>query len=368
MANEPGGPPPAATLMALREECNRFLNGHGYRRAGDFLAMIPADVEMDRYGQGGVVAAFEQEVARLLGKEAALFVPSGTMAQQTTLRVHADRHGRRGVVFHPHCHLDWHEERGYERLHHLHGLPAGRLGVPLTLEDLEQVAEPPAALLLELPQRNLGGTLPSWDALVAQTQWARTRGAAVHMDGARLWEALPFYERSASQVAALFDTVYVSFYKGLGGIAGSAVAGPAEIVAEIAQWRTRHGGRLVALWPYAAAARSALAQRLSKMPQYYAHARAVAGALEGLPGVEVTPNPPVSPMMHVLLPGTAGDLATRAATLAAREHVWTFAQPFASDSPHRQRVEFSVGDATLGCAPSEVRRWMAELAGLPPEA
>lgn len=330
--------------------------------------MIPADVEMDRYGHGGVVAQFEQELALLLGKEAALFVPSGTMAQQATLRVHADRRGRRGVVFHPRCHLDWHEERGYERLHALHGLLAGGLDVPLSLAHLEQVAERPAALLLELPQRSLGGTLPAWDALVAQTDWARARGAAVHMDGARLWEALPFYERSAAQVAAVFDTVYVSFYKGLGGIAGSAVAGPAEVVAEIAQWRTRHGGRLVALWPYAAAARTALRDRLSKMPQYYAHARAVAAALEGLPGVEVTPNPPVSPMMHVLLPGTAGELAVRAAAIAAREHVWTFAQPFASDSPHRQRIEFTVGDATLRCAPGEVRRWMAELAGLPPDA
>lgn len=360
--------PSAATLLALREASTRFVNGHGQRRAADFLAMIPADVEMDRYGHGGVVAQFEEELAQLLGKEAALFVPSGTMAQQATLRVHADRRGPRGVVFHPHCHLDWHEERGYERLHGLHGLPAGRLDAPLTLGDLERVAEPPAALLLELPQRNLGGTLPLWDALAAQADWARRRGAAVHMDGARLWEALPFYERSASQVAALFDTVYVSFYKGLGGIAGSAVAGPAALVAEVAEWRTRHGGRLVALWPYAAAARTALRDRLTKMPQYCAHARALAAALEGLPGVEVTPNPPVTPMMHVLLPATAGELASRAAALAAREHVWTFAQPFASDSPHRQRIELTVGDATLQCAPAEVRRWMAELAGLPPDA
>ncbi len=244
----------AASLLARRDACTRFLNGHGRQSAADYLALIPADVDMDRYGQGGVVAQLEQELAALLGKEAALFLPSGTMAQQATLRVHADRRGRRGVVFHPYCHLDWHEERGYERLHGLHGIPAGRLEAPLSLESLERVAERPAALLLELPQRNLGGTLPTWPELTAQVAWARSRGAAVHLDGARLWEALPFYGRSAAEVAALFDTVYVSFYKGLGGIAGSAVAGSAEVVAEVAQWRTRHGGRLVALWPLAAAA------------------------------------------------------------------------------------------------------------------
>lgn len=358
----------AASLMALRETCTRFLNGHGRQSAAEFLALIPPDTDMDRYGQGGVVAQLEQELAALLGKEAALFLPSGTMAQQAALRVHADRRGRRGVVFHPYCHLDWHEERGYERLHGLHGIPAGRLEAPLSLESLERVAELPAALLLELPQRNLGGTLPAWDELTAEVAWARSRGAAVHLDGARLWEALPFYGRSAAEVAALFDTVYVSFYKGLGGIAGSAVAGSAEIVAEVAQWRTRHGGRLVALWPLAAAARTALARRLPLMPRYFAHAQAIAQALAGLESVEVLPGPPVSPMMHLVVPATAPELAQRAARVAEREQVWTFAQPFARDTPHRQRLEFTVGDATLDFAPAEVRRLVAQLAGLPPDA
>ena len=74
-------------------------------------------------------------------------------------------------------------------------------------------------MLLELPQRELGGTLPTWDELVAQVTWARERGAAVHLDGARLWEATPFYDqsydKSLANIAALFDTIYVSFYKGL---------------------------------------------------------------------------------------------------------------------------------------------------------
>jgi threonine aldolase len=70
-------------------------------------------VEPDRYGAGGAVAALEAEVADLLGKPAALFLVSGTMAQQAALRVHADHRNRRGIVFHPACHLEWHEGRGY---------------------------------------------------------------------------------------------------------------------------------------------------------------------------------------------------------------------------------------------------------------
>ena len=119
-----------------------------------------------------------------------MYLPSGTMAQQAVLRVHADRRGRRTVLFHPECHLRQHEEQALERLHGLIGRPVGR---PVPAADrsptCEQVAEPPAALLLELPQRDLGGQLPAWDDLAAQVAWARERGAAAHLDGARLWEA-----------------------------------------------------------------------------------------------------------------------------------------------------------------------------------
>jgi threonine aldolase len=319
------------------------------------LGTIPSDVEADRYGSGGIVDELEAEVASMLGKPAALFLPSGTMGQQATLRVHADRSGRRAIVFHPACHLDWHEGRGYQRLHGLVGVPAGEIGEPLTRSTLDLVHELPAALLVELPQRDLGGTLPEWDDLVAQVSWARERGAAVHMDGARLWEAAPWYGRPLAEIAALFDTVYVSFYKGLGAIAGCCVAGPTDVVAEVSDWRTRHGGRMFAMWPYAASALTSLRTRLPRMPTYYRHALAIADALGNLPGVEVLPNPPQSPMMHLQLSVTAADLQHRAFDIARREKIWTFPRPFATVSPAVQRIEFTVGDATLDFTPAEVR-------------
>ncbi len=350
-------------LEELRGRCTRWLNGHGRRSPAELLALIPDDVEADRYGAGGVVATLEAEVAALLGKDAALFLPTGTMAQQAVLRVHADRRSRRTVVWHPACHLDGHEERGYQRLHGLVGVPAGDLRGPLTRAALEPIAEPPAALLLELPQRDLGGTLPSWEELRSMVDWARDRGAAVHMDGARLWEATPFYGRPAAEIAALFQTVYVSFYKGLGGIAGCCVAGDADVVAEVAQWRTRHGGRVFALWPYAAAALTALRERLPRMPDYLGHARSVAAALAGIDGVRVLPDPPQAPMMHIRLAVTVDDLRQRAVDIAERDGVWTFADPFASDGPDLQRLELSVGEATMGFEPDEVRDLVARLAG-----
>lgn len=349
--------------VGLREACTRFLAGHGRRTTADLLALIPADTAQDRYGQGGVVAELEAEVAALLGKEAALFLPSGTMAQQATLRVHADRRGRRDVVFHPYCHLDWHEGRAYARLHHLHGVPAGPIGEPLCRASLEAITQAPAALLIELPQRDLGGVLPEWDELTAMVDWAHAQGAAVHMDGARLWEATPYYNRTPGQIASLFDTVYVSFYKGLGGIAGCCVAGPGEVVAEVSEWRTRHGGRLFGLWPYAASALAVLRTRLPKMPSYYSHALAIARALHGISGLRVLPDPPQAPMMHIQLDATPDELATRAHEIARRDKVWTFDRPVAVDPGSHLRVELSVGDATMQFTPDEVRSLFQELAG-----
>ena len=182
-------------LDTLRRACDRAISGHGPARAADLLATVPPDTLVDRYGDGGVVAELEAEVAGVLGLPAAVFLPSGTMAQQAALRVHADRRGRRTVLFHPECHLRQHENQALERLHGLIGRPVGDRSRLLTLPDLEQVAEPPAALLLELPQRDLGGQLPAWDDLRAQVARARERGAAAHLDGARLWEAGAGYGR-----------------------------------------------------------------------------------------------------------------------------------------------------------------------------
>jgi hypothetical protein len=214
-----------AERRALRAGCDRTLHGHGLRTAADTLAelatLTPDELAVDIYGEGGTVAVLEDEVRALLGKPAAVFMPSGTMVQQSALRIHADHRDRRVVAFHPTCHLELHEDKAHQRLHGLIGRPVGDGRSLLTLADLDAVREPLAALVIELPQREIGGRLPTWQALVAQVAWARERGAAVHLDGARLWECGPFYGRPLSEIAGLFDTVYVSFYKGLGGTAGA---------------------------------------------------------------------------------------------------------------------------------------------------
>jgi len=351
-----------ADLTALRDRCTKFLHGHGPVRAADLLATIPADTAVDRYGDGGVVSALEAEIAGLLGKPAAVFLPSGTMAQQAVLRVHADRRGRRTIVFHPMCHLEQREGQGYRRLQMLAGRKAGDPNRLLTTEDLAGIAEPAAALLLELPQRDIGGQQPAWEDLAAQSDWARSAGAAVHLDGARLWESAAGYGRSPAEVAALFDTVYVSFYKGIGALPGCCVAGPEEIIAEVREWRERLGGTLFGLWPNAASALTCLAIRLPRMAGYLEHARAIAAALSEVPGVRVVPDPPQTPMMHLLLATTAERFAATARGLAAEQELWTWPGAMTTADRRLQRVELAVGDATCSLSATEVAAAVAAFA------
>ena len=348
-------------IAARRAACTDTFLGNGLGRPPELLASIGDDVEPDVYGEGGVVADLEREVAELLGKPAAVFLPSGTMAQAATLRVHADARGLRTVLWHPYCHLARHESESYARLHGLVGRSVGDLPRLLTRDDLNEVAEPVAALLIELPQRDLGGQLPSFDDLAAQVAWARERGTAVHLDGARLWEASAGYRRPPAEIAALFDTVYVSFYKGVGALPGCCVAGSAADVAQVKEWRKRLGGTLFALWPAAASARHRLPPTLAEMPARMEHAHAVAAALDALPGVRVLPSPPQTPMMHLWLSTSAEAYAEKAERMAETDKLWVWPRAVATGAPGTVAVELTVGSATLRHDPSFIAATVAAL-------
>jgi len=337
--------------------CERWLSGrrpvaaaHRLRQAADAL---DPEARPDHYGEGAVVEDFERRVAELLGMEAAMVVPSGTMAQQIALRLHCDQRATSTVAFHPTCHLELHEHAGYA---HLHGLKAELVGDRdrlIELADLERLHARVGVLLLELPQREIGGQLPEWDDLLAQTSWARERDVALHLDGARIWEAAPYYGRPHAELAGLFDTVYVSLYKGLGGVAGSVLAGPAQLIAQARVWRRRHGGELSSLFPLAAAALPGLETLVPRMPEFLDHARAVAAALTEVPGVTVIPNPPQTPMFHVHLRGEPDELRDRALDLARHRRVWLFAPPVRGLVAGVCTVELYLGEPALEFAPSE---------------
>ncbi len=139
--------------------------------ADDFAAMgawcEAHDVAYDRYGDGDVVGDLERKVAGLLGKPAAVLMPSGVMAQLAALRVWCGRAGVDRFGFHPTSHLAVHEDQAYAALMRLDAVPLGDRLRPLVAADLEACRERLACLIVELPIREAGGQLPSWDALDA---------------------------------------------------------------------------------------------------------------------------------------------------------------------------------------------------------
>ena len=344
----------------LAQECTRWLAGHPRTRhtaqalLADLAAAADPALLADVYGQGEVIADFENQVATLLGKEAAVFMPSGTMAQQIALRIWADRRSTPHVAFHPTCHLEIHEQKGYQLLHHLHGILVGSPYRLLTLDDLKQVKETLAAVLLELPQREIGGQLPAWDKLMAIANWAKERGILLHMDGARLWECKPFYGRAYAEIAGLFDSVYVSFYKILGGIAGAMLLGPEDAIAEARIWQRRHGGNLIRMFPFVLSAKQGLEARLDRMEQYHDKAVEFAEALSTLPQIELMPNPPQTNMMHVFIRGDADRLDQAALDIAREQRIWLVNNWMPRQIPAYHKFELTVGDASLEFSGDEV--------------
>jgi threonine aldolase len=348
-----------ARRQEIFQACERFLNGHGPRRMQDELIVLAATASehqaMDRYGSGGALEALEVEVAALFGKPAAVFMPSGTMAQQIAMRLHAESTRCSSIAFHPTCHLELHEHRGYGYLHRLDACLVGRRDRLLELEDLEAVAQPIGALLLELPQREIGGCLPSWEALQAQADWARERGIPLHLDGARLWECAPFYGKTYTDLASLFDSVYVSFYKTLGAIAGAALLGSEDFISEARLWQRRHGGNLVSMYPFALSAREGMRKRLGKMALYCDRARQVAECLGAISGVRITPNPPQTNLFHVYLPTDGERLLNASAALAQAQKIALFTRTRACDMPGHCAVEISIGDAASALRDDEIQ-------------
>jgi threonine aldolase len=307
------------------------------------------------------MAALESRVASLLGLEAALFFPSGTMAQQVALRIHADRRGRRTFAAHPQNHLDVWEERGYAAVHGLRHRPTGNRHELMTAADLVAIEEPLAAVVWELPQRDLGGALPTWDQLREEVAVARAAGAAIHMDGARLWEAQTFYRLPLSEIAGLFDTVYVSLYKGLGGLRGALLAGDRVTVAEATVWRRRLGGAISDAWPVAISALLGLDTLLPRMPEFREHAIAVAAAITADRVASVAPNPPQTPIFHVHLPAGRRAVERAAADLVAAHGVQLFPRVRTAPDPERCSFEVSVGPNALELSPAEVAALIREL-------
>ncbi|WP_433160100.1 threonine aldolase family protein [Kribbella sp. CA-247076] len=347
---------------AAAADCERWLSAHKLpvRTRLQELVEATTDDEVDTYGAGGDVAALEREVADLLGKPAAVFMPTGVMAQQSVLRVYADRAGTDRVAVHGLSHLLVHELNALEEVHRLR---IERLTAEPRQPRPDELAAIPgklAAVTLELPLRDAGFVLPTWDELVVFAESCAERGVPLHLDGARLWESTPYLEHSLAEVAALASSVYVSFYKVLGGLSGAALAGPEDVIAEVRRWQRRLGGNVYTLFPYAVSAREGLRTVLPRMGELYRRAVELSMALQA-EGFRVFPEPPHTNSFRVYAPRAAEaiDVASVERMERTREAICQPWRP--ADVPGWSWVELVVTPSTLDWKVDEVAKAYGEL-------
>jgi threonine aldolase len=286
--------------------------------------------------------------------------PSGIMAQQSVLRVWSDRQASTRVAIQDMSHLLTYESDGPQQLN---GYRYERLTTGPTVatkEHLDAIPGRLAALLIELPLRDAGYLLPTWEELVALSAAARERGVPLHVDGARLWESQPHLGHDLAEIAALADSVYVSFYKGLGGLAGAVVAGPEDVVDEARRWRHRHGGTLFSMTPYALAGLRGLRTLLPQMGAFHERAVELAAALQER-GLAIHPTPPQTTAFQVHVAMAADDINERIVTVLEEDHV-ALVQPMSPGRfPGTAWTEFTVGAGTLDWTVEEAADALAAL-------
>jgi threonine aldolase len=336
--------------MAAMRASDRMLSGVRPRTMRELLATLSAAGDLDRlpdYSGDGPVTELEERVAELLGTAAAVFFPTGTMAQQVALRYGADLTGTTTVAVHPLGHQERHEEHAYAQVSGLRTVWPTTAPRNPTADEVAALGEPVGTLVLELPLRDAGFVLPTWDELVAVAAAARAIGARVHFDGARIWESTPYLAHSLGEIAGLADSTYVSFYKTVGGLSGAALAGTAELAAYARVWRHRYGGAVFQQWPAALTALAGLDAELHHVPEYVRHAGTVATALAALPGARVYPDPPHTHRFRLWLPYPAQALNDAAVVFAEEEKVWFAAGWWDTDVPGMATTEITVAGPAL---------------------
>lgn len=337
------------------------LAGHGagpgaaaaeLERVAGWLRAHPTQ-ELDVYGRGALVETFEARVAELLGVEAARWMPSGCMAQPIALRVWSDRaadsHKRR-IGLHPTSHLELHECTSYARLHGLEKVALGAADAPFDATHIEAAGDL-AAVVLELPAREIGGQVPSWEELVKISKAVRAGGGRLHLDGARLWQTM-YDNKPLAEICALFDSVYVSFYKDIGALPGAMLLGPREFIDEAVVWQRRQGGTLYSAHANIVSAMLNLEERLPRMFEYRAKALAVASAIRSRLGRtafhSITPDPPHASMLHLVLKGPSqAELEALRDKVALEHGIRIFSRIRAEVGDGLWYTEISFGDACL---------------------
>jgi len=289
-------------------------------------AMAEAEVGDDVFGDDPTVNRLQERVAQLLGKEAAIYVPSGSMANQTSIRAQTQPGDE--IIAHADSHI----------YHYEAGAPAGLSGCSIRLlagprgtfdaAAVRAAIRPPdshfpqsALIVVENTHNRGGGTCWSIDEIARIRQVADEFRVRMHLDGARLMNACVAKGHSPTQYTKYFDTVSMCFSKGLGAPVGSAVAGSKETIKRVHRFRKMFGGGMRQAGVIAAAALYALDHNIERLAEDHANAKRLASAIAILPGVSIDVDAVETNILYVDVHESTG--TAKSVCDALREHqVW----------------------------------------------
>jgi threonine aldolase len=262
----------APAVAAILPSARAATGDHRVVGIGDGIAHTPEEyasllqklsggIKPDSYSLGGVVSQLEEKVAAAVGKETAVWLPTGTLANHLAVRLLAGE--KRRVLVQQECHL--YNDCGdcCETLSGLNMIPLAAGKATFTLEDCQgeadrgasgRVAVPIGAIQIETPVRRKTGEAFDLAEMKRISQWARERKIGMHLDGARLFLASAYSGVPLREYTALFDTVYVSMYKYFNAASGAVLAGPKSLLENLFQTRRMFGGGLSHVWPFATVA------------------------------------------------------------------------------------------------------------------
>lgn len=215
----------------------------------------------DDYSRGGVVEELETRVAATLGKEAAVWLPTGTLANHLAVRLLAGN--RRRVLVQAESHLFNDCGDCAQTLSGLHLVPLAPGQATFRMEDVDRAAydasqgrveTPIGAIQIETPVRRRRGERFDFEEMKKVAAWGRAHNVGLHLDGARLFLESAYTQRPVKEYGALFDTVYISMYKYFNAASGAVLAGPKALLANLYHTRRMFGGGLQHSWPFAAVA------------------------------------------------------------------------------------------------------------------
>lgn len=296
---------------------------------------------VDVYNQNGRVLELEKRIAALLNKPACLFFPKGTVAQLCALKVSAEQRKNNKLVLHSMSHIVLDEDDAYQSLMGLKGITIGDHSTPFNMQDIESITEKFATLSVEIPIRRAGFKLTQWEQLEAMSQWCKAEQIHFHMDGARLWESTSHYQKSEADISALFDSIYVSLYKGLGAMGGAVLAGETNFIELCKVWRSRLGGNFFTYFPMIIGALDGLDNRLKRIPEFVLRAKKIATLLKSFPQLEV--NTPQTNGFFIFIEGDIDELTRKSIQLNQAMGIKLFNQLSSFPNTKKLMIEIQVG-------------------------